>query len=56
MQLQMKYAMPVIITFVAYTVSAAVALYFVVSNIMTIVQEYVVRARIPNRHKDITGA
>jgi YidC/Oxa1 family membrane protein insertase len=50
MQLQMKYAMPVIITFVAYSVPAAVALYFVTSNLMTIVQEFVVRARIPNRH------
>lgn len=53
MQLQMKYAMPVVIVFVAYTVSAAVALYFVVSNLMTIVQEYIVRARIPNRHEEV---
>lgn len=53
MQLQMKYAMPVIILFVAYTVSAAVALYFVVSNLMSIIQEYIVRMRIPDRHSDI---
>ncbi len=52
MQLQMKYAMPVIILFVAYTVSAAVALYFVVSNLMSIVQEYIVRMRVPDRYSD----
>lgn len=52
MQLQMKYAMPLVIGFVAYTVSAAVALYFVVSNLMAIAQEFVVRARIPDRHRE----
>lgn len=53
MQLQMKYAMPLIILFVAYKASAVVALYFVVSNVMAIVQEYVVRVRIPDRHREI---
>jgi YidC/Oxa1 family membrane protein insertase len=43
MQLQMRYMMPVIIFFVAYTISAAIALYFAVSSIMMIGQEYVVR-------------
>ncbi len=43
MQLQMKYVMPVIIFVVAYTVSAAVALYFTVSNLAMIAQELVVR-------------
>lgn len=50
MNLQMKYVMPIIIIFVAYSASAVVALYLVVSNLMSIAQEYVVRARIPNRH------
>ncbi len=53
MQLQMKYAMPVIILFVAYQTSAVVALYFVVSNIAAIAQEYVVRAKIPDRHGEV---
>lgn len=53
MQLQMKYMMPVIITFVAYTTSSVIALYFVVSNIMSLVQEYMLRARIPNRHEEV---
>ncbi len=43
MQMQMRYVMPVIITFVAYTFSAAIALYFTVSNIMAIFTEMVVR-------------
>jgi YidC/Oxa1 family membrane protein insertase len=43
MQLQVKYVMPVIIFFFAYTISASVALYFVVSNLLGIAQEYIVR-------------
>jgi YidC/Oxa1 family membrane protein insertase len=43
MQLQMRYVMPVIITFAAYTLSASIALYFTISNLMAIAQEYVVR-------------
>lgn len=43
MQLQMKYVMPVLIGFVAYSISAAIALYFVVSNLTAIGQEYWVR-------------
>ena len=36
MQLQMKYVMPVLITLVAYSISAAIALYFFVSNLISI--------------------
>lgn len=43
MQLQMRYVMPILIFFAAYTLSAAIALYFTISNLMAIVQEYVVR-------------
>ncbi len=43
MQTQMKYVMPVLIGVVAYSISAAIALYFVVSNLTTIAQEYFVR-------------
>ena len=50
MNLQMKYAMPLIIMFVAYSATAVVALYLVVSNLMSILQEFVVRSRIPDRH------
>ncbi len=43
MQTQMKYVMPIIITFVAYSISTTIALYFLVSNLVTIAQEYFVR-------------
>ena len=43
MQVQMKYVMPILIGVVAYTISAAIALYFLVSNIVALVQEIFVR-------------
>lgn len=43
MQTQMRYVMPILIFVVAYTISAAIALYFTVSNLMQIAQEYIVR-------------
>jgi YidC/Oxa1 family membrane protein insertase len=43
MHLQMKYVMPVLMIFMAYAFSAAIALYFVVSNIAQIFQELLVR-------------
>jgi YidC/Oxa1 family membrane protein insertase len=43
MQLQMQYVMPVIIFFVAYALSAAIALYFVVSNVVAILQEIYIK-------------
>ena len=42
-QMQMKYMMPVLIGGFAYFISAAIALYFITSNIFTIFQELVVR-------------
>ena len=43
MQVQMKYVMPLLIAFIAYTLSASIALYFVVSNLVAIAQEFYVR-------------
>lgn len=43
MQLQMRYVLPIVITVVAYTISAAIALYFLVSNLMAIATELIVR-------------
>lgn len=43
LQLQMRYMMPIIIFIAAYSISAAIALYFTISNLMSIAQEYVVR-------------
>jgi len=39
MQVQMRYVMPVIVFVFAYTISAAIALYWATSNIYTILQE-----------------
>jgi len=43
MQLQMRYVMPVIIFFIAYGISAAIALYFFVSNLIAIFQEIYIK-------------
>ena len=43
MQMQMRYMLPLVIFFVAYTISAAIALYFVVSNLVGIAQELYIR-------------
>lgn len=43
MQLQMKYVMPILIAGIAYFISAAIALYFVVSNVVAILQEFYIR-------------
>ncbi len=43
--LQMKYLMPVFIGGVAYSISAAISLYLVTSNIFAIVQEILVRKK-----------
>jgi YidC/Oxa1 family membrane protein insertase len=45
MQIQMRYVLPVIIGVAAYSISAAIALYFTISNLMAILQEYVVRRK-----------
>lgn len=49
MQLQMRYVMPIVITIFAYTISAAIALYFFVSNVVSIAQELYIR-----RHRNPT--
>ncbi len=43
MHVQMRFVMPVLVAVIAYTISAAIALYFLVSNIVTIAQEIYVR-------------
>lgn len=48
MQLQMRYVLPIVITVFAYTISAAIALYFFVSNVMSIAQEFYVRRHRPD--------
>ncbi len=43
MQVQMRYVLPVMVGLIAYTTSAAVALYWTTSNILSIMQEFHVR-------------
>lgn len=43
MHVQMRFVMPVLVAVIAYTISAAIALYFLVSNLVTIAQEIYVR-------------
>lgn len=48
MQMNIKYILPIFITFIAYSISAAVALYWITSNIFTIAQEWYIRRSIAN--------
>lgn len=43
MHVQMRYVMPLIIGVVAYTISAAIGLYFVVGNLVMIAQEFLIK-------------
>lgn len=45
MQFQTRYVFPIMISFIAYTTSAAVALYWATSNILSIVQELLARRK-----------
>lgn len=43
MQVQMKYILPPLIAFVSFTTSAAIALYFIVTNLVALAQEVFVK-------------
>jgi YidC/Oxa1 family membrane protein insertase len=45
MAVQMKYVFPVLVFFIAYTISSAVALYWVVSNVFSICHELYVKRK-----------
>lgn len=45
MTLQMRYVLPVFVFFIAYTFSAAVALYWVTNNLFTVIHEMLVRKK-----------
>lgn len=48
MQMNVRYVLPVFIAFIAWKISAAVALYWIVSNIFTILQEWYIRRKLAN--------
>ena len=49
MQMNVKYILPIFIGFISWKISAAIALYFVISNIFTIVQEWYIRRTLENK-------
>lgn len=51
MSVQMKYALPVLMAFVAYTVSSAIALYLITSNVFATAQEIYIRKKY---HKNVS--
>jgi YidC/Oxa1 family membrane protein insertase len=46
MQMNIRYILPIFVAFIAWKISAAVALYWIVSNIFTIVQEWYIRRKL----------
>jgi YidC/Oxa1 family membrane protein insertase len=46
MQMNVKYFLPIFVAFIAYKISAAVALYWITSNVFTIVQEWYIRKQL----------
>ncbi len=46
MQMQMKYILPIFIVFISYRFSAALALYWTINNIFTILQELLIKRRL----------
>lgn len=51
---QMRYLFPIIVTVIAYTISSAVALYWVTSNIASIVQEFIIRRTLKRKEVEPT--
>lgn len=51
LSVQMRYIFPVIVTGIAYSISAAIALYWVTSNLFSIGQELYVRRRLDHEEK-----
>ncbi len=51
MQTQMKYFFPILLGFIAYSISSAIALYLITSNVFAILQELYIRKKY---HKAVT--
>lgn len=54
MSMNVRYILPIFITFIAYKISAAVALYWITSNIFTIAQEWYVKKNLSKEEGLIT--
>lgn len=51
-QLQMRYILPIVVTVVAYIISAAIALYWLTSNLFMIAQELYIRRKVKREKAD----
>jgi len=49
LQFQMKYILPIFIVFIAYRISGAIALYWIINNLVTIVIELVITRKYENK-------
>lgn len=54
LQFQMKYILPVFIVFIAYRLSGAIALYWIVNNIVTIIMEIIIVKKYQNKALVVT--
>lgn len=50
MQIQMKWVLPLLIGFFAYQIQAAVGLYWIVNNLITMIQERAIAAHLKKKH------
>ncbi len=50
MQVQMKWVLPLLIGFFAYQIQAAVGLYWIVNNLITMIQERAIAKHLENKH------
>ncbi len=50
MQIQMKWVLPLLIGFFAYQIQAAVGLYWIVNNLITMGQERAIAAHLKKKH------
>ncbi|MFH0846357.1 MAG: YidC/Oxa1 family membrane protein insertase [Patescibacteria group bacterium] len=53
MSLQMKFVMPILITFISYHLPSAIALYWITSNIFTVLQEFFVKRKMEEKVVEI---
>lgn len=51
MNMQMRYVFPVVVLFIAYSISGAIALYWTTSNLFMIGQELVIRKTVKNKYE-----
>jgi len=51
MNIQMRYIFPIVVLFIAHSISSAIAIYWTTSNLFTIGQELVIRKTVKNKYE-----